>query len=261
MKVRLLLSTQRSGSRLVKSIVETRFPAVLCSGAVLDEPVAFVHQPPALATQPEFPHFWLWYAQQASARAVSVAPDRRMEAFAAYVSQLASLAKPRDILLDLKLNTLRALSGYGDTDHGSSDFADFVIGNQLPVLHLIRKNTLRLLVSRQLAREPIAKLHLNSKTLLADIDQAHRLTHDYQTLFRAHAGYEEIAYEDCATHLRALGHFLHKKSAPAVHAPFALKTRLPEDLSAVVENWSDVLRVLRGTPHAWMAEAQLLAAA
>ena len=277
MKVRLLISTQRSGSDLLTSIVESRFPAVLCSGQILDEPVAFVHQAPALATHPEFPHFWLWYAQAAAARIISVAPDRRLEAFATYLSQLGALAQPHDLLLDIKCNTIRALSGYWDTEHGSGDFASFIASCQIPVLHLIRRNTLRLLVSRQLARvgqppdrEPMPKIHLNPKCLLAEIEQAQRLTHDYQNLFRAHPGYEEIVFEDLlrehefvhsGVHIRALGHFLEKKSAPPQKVPLPLKKQLPEDLAAVVENWPDILRVLRGTPHAWMAEAQLLAAA
>ncbi len=102
MSVRLLLSTQRSGSHLLKALIEARFPAVVCSGEVLDEPVAFAHQLPALATAPEFPHFWLWYELEAAARSISVAPDRRIEAFDAYLSKLHTLVKPKDVLVEVK---------------------------------------------------------------------------------------------------------------------------------------------------------------
>jgi hypothetical protein len=284
MKVRLLLSTQRSGSHFLKSLIESRFSSIVCSGEVLEEPVAFVRQFPALASHPEFPHFWLWYALAAGARSISVAPDRRIEAFGTYLSQLSALAKPKDLLVDIKCNTIRALSGYWDTDHGSSDFAAFIASRQIPILHLIRKNILRVIVSQQLARqtgvwhrtenrpasELMPKIHLNTKRLLAEIQQAHRLTQDYQTLFRGQPGYEEIVYEDVVrereyvhsgVHLRALGHFLEKKCVPPHQMDLPFKKMTPEDLSEVVDNWPEVLRALRGTECGWMAETPLLAAA
>jgi len=284
MKVRLLLSTQRSGSHFLKSLIESRFPGVVCSGEVLEEPVAFVRQHPALASHPEFPHFWLWYALETAARRISVAPDRRMEAFGAYVAKLGALAHPNDLLIDIKCNTIRALSGYWDTDHGSRDFASFIANRQIPVLHLIRRNILRGIVSQRMARpsevrHPVEqlpasaarpKIHLRPKTLLAEIQQDHRLTQDYQALFRGHPGYEEVSYEDVVregnyvhsgVHLRALGHFLEKKSVPPRQTEHPFKKITPEDLSEMVENWPEVLRALRGTEYAWMAETPLLAAA
>jgi len=284
MKVRLLLSTQRSGSHLLKSLIESRFPSVVCTGEVLEEPVAFIRQFPALASHPEFPHFWQWYALEAGAHNISVAPDRRIEAFGTYLSKLSALAKPKDLLVDVKCNTIRSLSGYWDTDYGSNDFASFIANRLIPVLHLIRKNTLRAIVSHQLARQSgvwhrtgeqssnqaTPKIQLNPKGLLAEIQQAQRLTQDYQNLFRDHPVYEEIVYEDIVrereythsgAHLRTLGHFLDKKSSAPPHAELPFKKMTPENLSEVVENWREVLSALRGTEYGWMAEPQLLAAA
>jgi hypothetical protein len=284
MSVRLLLSTQRSGSQFLKALIESRFSSVLCSGEVLEEPVAFAHQFPALASHPEFPHFWLWYELEATARSISVAPDRRIEAFSIYLEKLTALAKPKDLLVDVKYNTIRALSGYWDTENGSHDFASFVRDRQIPVLHLVRKNILRGIVSHQLARqtgvwfrtseraahELAPKIRLNPKTVLADIQDIHRLTQDYRVRFEGHSGYHEIIYEDVVrereqtrseNHLRGLGNFFSRKPSAINQAAIFFQKVTPEDLSEVVENWDEVLRAIRGTDHGWMGQSPLLAAA
>jgi hypothetical protein len=55
MSVRLLLSTQRSGSQFLKALIESRFSSVLCSGEVLEESVAFADQFLAIANWDEVP--------------------------------------------------------------------------------------------------------------------------------------------------------------------------------------------------------------
>jgi LPS sulfotransferase NodH len=283
MKVRLLLSTQRSGSHFLKSFVESRFPSVICSGEVLEEPVAFARQLPALSSHPEFPHFWLWYASEAAARSISVAPDRRIEAFELYLTKLTALASPKDVVVDAKYNSIRSLSGYWDTDHGSNDFVSFITGHQIPVLHLIRKNILRVIISHKLAQqtgiwhrskerpqdELLPKIRLNPGNVLSYIQYAHELTQNYQGLFSGCPNYEEIAYEDLVRerdyphtgpNLRTVAHFLGKKAAASNQATLPFKTT-PEDPSEVVENWDEVHRTLRGTEYGWMVQAPFLAAA
>jgi hypothetical protein len=80
MNVRLLLSTQRSGSHFLKSYIESHFSGVVCSGEILREPGALARQYPALPNQPEFPHFWPWYEARSAEGKISVAPDKRLEA-------------------------------------------------------------------------------------------------------------------------------------------------------------------------------------
>jgi hypothetical protein len=279
-----LLSTQRAGSYFLKSLIESRFSSVVCTGEVLEEPVAFAGQFPALAGHPEMPLFWLWYELQAASRSISVAPARRLEAFEIYLSKLDALAKPKNLLVDVKYNTLRALGGYWDTENGSGDFTSFVASRQIPVLHLIRKNTLRILISHELAKktnvwlrtrertgsELLPKIQLNPKTILAEIQSLHRLTADYQARFNNHPGYQEIIYEDIVGerergpnggHLRTLGQFFGKKASGVNLSAIPCKKITPEDPSEIVENWDEVLRALHYTEHGWMAQTPLLAAA
>jgi hypothetical protein len=237
-----------------------------------------------LSSHPEFPKFWLWYELEAAARNISVAPDRRIEAFEAYLSKLSALVKPKDLVIDAKYNSIRSLSGYGDTEYGSHDFTSFITSRQIPVLHLIRKNTLRVVLSNQLARqtgvwhrtterspeEPLPKIRLNPKAVLVDIRYALKLTQDYQSRFAGYPGYEEIVYEDLVrergfpqtgANLRTLAHFLDKKPSGPSLAAIPFKKTTPEDPSEVVENWDEVIRTLRATEFGWMAQTPLLAAA
>ncbi len=283
MCVRLLLSTQRAGSHFLKALVESRFSSVACTGEVLEEPVAFARQFPALASHPEMPLFWLWYELQAASRSISVAPSRRLEAFEIYLAKLEAAARPKSLLVDVKYNTVRALGGYWDTEHGSGDFISFIQSRQIPVLHLIRKNTLRVIISHQLAkqtgvwhrkkdrtaREIVAKIRLNPNTILDEIHANHRLTLDYQARLEGHPGYQEIIYEDMVRErensqpgpLRALGQFFGKKPSSVNLAAIPFKKITPEDPAQIVENWDEVVRALSCTEHAWMAQPPLLAAA
>jgi len=284
MQIRLLLSSRCSGSHFLKLYIESRFPSVICSGELLEEPIFFARQLPTLSSQPEFPHFWLWYALEASARTISVAPDRRFEAFETYIRKLSLTIKPKDLVIDTKYQSIRSLSGYCDTEYGSNDFTSFITSRQIPVLHLIRKNTLRALVSHKVAEqtavwhrstdrasdEVLPKVRLDAKGLPFEIRYAHRLTQDYQNRFAGYPGYEEIVYEDLMrelnfpqtnSNLRTLAHFLDKRPTGPNQATFRAKKTALEDPADFVENWDEVIRVLRATEHAWMVQAPLLAAA
>jgi len=284
MNVRLLLSTQCSGSHFLKSYIESHFAGVVCSGEILREPGELARKYPALPTQPEFPHFWPWYEAQAAAGKISVAPDRRLEAFANYLSELSAAVDPGDLVIDAKYNSLRSLSGYCDTDYGSHDFTSFITSRNIPVLHLIRKNILKAIVSTKLAleigaghhsqqRSPgerLPSIRLNPKNVLFEIRYAFKLTQDYQNRFSGYANYDEVVYEDFVReqnypepgiYSRVLALFLDKTPAAAVQTPLPFKKTTPEDPSEVVENWQDVIRLVRTTEHGWMTDAPLLAAA
>ena len=284
MKVRLLLSTQRSGSHFLKSFIESHFPAVVCSGEILRQPGSLARQYPALAHHPEFLHFWPWYESEAAAGKISVAPDQRMVAFAAYLAKLSEQVRPGDLVLDIKYNSIRSLSGYWDSDYGSHDFTSFITSRNIPVLHLIRKNILKTIVSNKLALETgvwhraeerredeaLPKVRLNPKSVLFDILYAFKLTQDYQVRFSGYPRYEEIIYEDFVreqdlpepgVNLRTLSCFLERSPIASRPVTLPFKKTTPADPAEVVENWPEVIRILRTTEHGWMTDAPYLAAA
>ncbi|HEY0255884.1 MAG TPA: hypothetical protein VGC39_00460 [Candidatus Methylacidiphilales bacterium] len=283
MNVRFLLSNQHSGGDFLKTFIESRFPSVICSGEVLAEPVAFARQLPALSDHPELPHFWLWYELEAATRSISVSPDRRIEAFEAYLLKLGALARPKDPVIDLKYNGIRSLSGYADTEYDSNDFATFVADRQIPLLHLIQRNTLQVILAQKRAHqaalwphqdrstnEPLPRIRLSPPEVLSEIRYLTSLTQDYQKRFNSYPGYEEVNYEDLAreqdhpeigVNLHTLVHFLERKAAAPSVTTLPFKKATQEDPSDAVENWGEIVRVLEATEYEWMVQNPLLAAA
>lgn len=284
MKVRFLLSTQRSGSHFLKSFIETHFANVICSGETLENPFSPAHQAPTLSTHPEVLHFWPWYKREAADGNISGAPEKRIEAFEVYLTKLAALTAPRDLVIDTKYNSIRALSGCKDTEYGPEDFISFLTSRKIPVLHLIRKNILRTIISYKLARdtgvwhrtverssdEPLPKIRLNPKGVLLEIRYGIKLIQEYQSRFSGYPGYGEIIYEEFiqeqkysepGRNSRILARFLDKMPLVPSQKTLPFKKTTPEDPSEVVENWDEVAGLLQGTNHAWMAQTPLLAAA
>jgi len=276
-------STQCSGSHFLKSYIESHFAGVVCSGEILREPGELARKYPALPTQPEFPHFWPWYEAQAAAGKISVAPDRRLEAFANYLSELSAAVDPGDLVIDAKYNSLVSqrllrhglrLTRFHFVYH-QPEYSGVAFDSQ---------NILKAIVSTKLAleigaghhsqqRSPgerLPSIRLNPKNVLFEIRYAFKLTQDYQNRFSGYANYDEVVYEDFVReqnypepgiYSRVLALFLDKTPAAAVQTPLPFKKTTPEDPSEVVENWQDVIRLVRTTEHGWMTDAPLLAAA
>jgi LPS sulfotransferase NodH len=282
MQARLLLSTQRSGSHFLKSFIEARFPNVACTGEVLEQP--FDKQHPVLPSNPEISRFWPWYIKEAAAKSISAAPDKRISAFEFYLTKLIWLAEPRDLVIDVKYSSIRTLSGYWDSDHGSCDFTTFIRMKEIPVLHLIRRNILKMIVSDKLAREtgnwhltpnkpdPVSlpKIRLEPKKVLRLIIDSDRLTQDYQERFSDYPHYEEVVYEDFVREqkqsepgngLKTLTRFLGKTPHESNQSRIGFRKTTPNDPSEVVENWDEMVHFLTATDYAWMAQSPLLVAA
>ena len=280
MQVRLLLSRQRSGSHFLKSLIEARFTGVVCTGEVLESPADT--QSPVLPAHPEISRFWSWYTREAALGNISAAPDKRIAAFEFYLRNLVWLTKPNQLVIDVKYNCVRSLSGYEDTDHGSTDFTTFIRCAQIPVLHLIRENILKMIVSHELARqtgiwhrtseknalEQLPQIHLDPRKVLSAVVQSDRLTRDYQEHFIDYPGYEEVVYEDLIREqkpsyptLQTVAHFLGRAPVVSTSSDVWCKKTTPDDISEVVKNWEEIAAALRGTEFAWMAQSPLLAPA
>ena len=283
MKIKLLLSTQRSGSHFLKSYIENNFSRAVCSGAVLRSPGALADQYPALPGHPEISHFWPWYERAVLARKISLMPDRRMEALHVYLQELLDLVKPKDLIVDVKYNSLRCLSGFENKDDGTHDFVSFIIQHEIPVLHLIRRNVLRMRVSLLLAQhtgvwhryhqraadEALPKLHIDPQMLLNNIHTMVKLHRDFRQRFAGFPLYEAVHYEEFikepgfphpGPHHLALSRFMEEVPTQPANLDLPYKKTAPENPGEVVENWDEVVRLIRATEHAWMLPASVIAA-
>ena len=122
----------------------------------------------------------------------------------------------------------------------------------------------------RLSYDALPKIRLNPKNVLFEIKYSLKLTQDYQNRFAGYSRYEEIVYEDFlreqnsslpGEQARSLARFLVKKPIESMPGSIALQKTTPDDPSYVVENWDEMVRVLRATEYGWMVQTPLLAAA
>jgi hypothetical protein len=284
MKIRLLLSTQRSGSHFLKSLLEAHFSGVVCSGEILNKPAVVDAKRISARPNAEVPYFWTWYEAEVIAGRLSLAPDQKMAAFEKYLDVLAPADATDDLVLDVKYNTIRTLSGYWDSEYGSGDFVSFISNRKMPVLHLVRRNLFRLYISDLLAQqtgiwhryaersqdEPLPRLRIDFRSLLVHMRYWMSVTEDYRRRLKGQPGYLEIGYEDLVAERESgsfgpsfgtLGSFLEKSPTRTQPVPLRFKKTTPEDPAQVVENWDEICRMLRKTEYGWMAETPFQAAA
>jgi len=277
MKIKVLLSTQRSGSHFLKSFIESSFKNHRCTYEVLQEPTATVETlfTAGAAVGPQSQNFWRWYEKEVLAGKISVNPDQRMEAFYTYLQELLAAFSPRQMLVDIKYNSVHSLSGYWDTDSGSDDFCALLLRHEIPVLHLIRRNALRALISHKLAKstgifhryqersadEPLAKIRLDPASLVKEVNEIVQLRKDYQSRLSSVPGSAEIIYEDFLEELNSPEPGFNLQTLAdfcggSLDWPYAqnlpFKKTTPEDPVEVVVNWMEVVEAIGNTEHAWM---------
>jgi hypothetical protein len=283
MKLRFLLSTQRSGSHFLKNVIEQYFPSVVCSTEILGPPgegsVGY-----AALQHLENSYFWPWYETRIKAGLLTAAPNHRVPAFREFLAELFASVVPRDLLVDIKYNSARSLSGYWDTEIVSHDFVSFVTGTGIPVLNLIRRNILKTIISNHLARttgvwhrtqnrlagETSPKLNLPPKQLLLDVRYAARVVDSYQGCFSSYEAYAEVFYEDIVQEhqqarqgrgLRTLERFFEQKAVTPVNSNTVFKKTTPDNPADVVENWEEIVRLFAHTEFGWMTQEPMRAAA
>lgn len=284
MKVSLLLSTQRSGSHLLKDFVQSHYSGVIPTDEVLRQPdPVLMAKYPALPGRTNVPHFWPWYQREAAGGRISVMPNDRIPVFGRYLDILGRLVSPSDMLLDIKYNSIRSLSGYWETEYGSLDFAGFIAERGIPVLHLMRRNALKTHVSFELADRSdqwhrtgtspageTPRIHLSPAEALRQVEYLCSVANDMRARFETHPGYTEIYYEDFIAELaaaqpgpfqRTLSGFLDKIPLPAPTRAIGYRKTTPDNLADVVENWDEIVSAFQFTKFAAMVSTPPIQAA
>jgi hypothetical protein len=139
---------------------------------------------------------------------------------------------------------------------------DFLLQEDVRIIHVVRRNVLKTLISRETARQrklfhakgsvPVAKITLDIASLRSALD---RISDDnaYWTRIFGRSAYLQLSYEgfvtDKNTELHRIYEFLcvvpdHEVSSNLVKIN-------PDDLSEVVSNFPEVRRALNATPYAW----------
>lgn len=139
------------------------------------------------------------------------------------------------------------------------EVVDWCRHNEVRVVHLIRRNSLKVIVSRQIAAErgiywstrPVEtrKVNLKTRALVARLRESNTLVEKHRALFSS-LPYMEVVYEDFVAdrdaELRRILEFLG--CDVNVQLTSELVKTSPDALDLLIENYEDVRRTLLGTP-------------
>ena len=142
---------------------------------------------------------------------------------------------------------------------------DALVGmRDLRIVHLRRRNTLRALVSLEIAKSTqrfvtftegaeMVRVKLEMDTILHALQSTAQSEHEQRVLWDSH-DLHEVWFEDLAMNpiavTRAVEHFLDVPVGPEPTTP--LFRQNPRSISDMVANYSDLCNTLTGTPFEWM---------
>lgn len=191
----VLLSTQRSGTNLLRSVLDSH-PQVY---GALGEIFHSNH----LADPLRFFSFLLEEVKTDPALAL---PGSRIMEFEKYLEFLDRKLPDQITILDVKYNSLHHLDEWWKGKDGLFDVCKRL---NIPVIHLIRNNVVRTAVSELIANQsrvfvvqkgaenaPLEKLRIEPRALLNRIRNLQRTIEMHRKRYSELAGYIEVHYED-----------------------------------------------------------------
>ncbi|WP_432656152.1 hypothetical protein [Pseudooceanicola sp. 200-1SW] len=202
-----------------------------------------------------------------------VHPQTHPTVFRQFIAALRAEAAGRVIALDVKYFGLNLIPAREDVDARAPFLMRFMREEGAHVVHIIRRNKLRVHVSEQIsiatgrwsaekdhqlvAEKP--RLDLDPDEVLAVIERLERQDRRVAQMLAAGPGAVPLTYEEMftpegmfAAPVAELGQRI-MAPAPVDPRPGNLKMN-PEPLSALIGNFDVVARALRGGPHEWMLD-------
>lgn len=140
---------------------------------------------------------------------------------------------------------------------------------EIKIIHLQRKNLLRVHISRLIAGKTDAwtsreeaglsaedkKVHINVDDLFSDIEESLDYIKDTNNRFRHHEVLE-VFYEDLtANRDHVMEEVFSFLDLPMADLTSDLKKQNPEELSALVSNFEEVMNRLKASEHAYMLDS------
>lgn len=254
-----LIGRQRSGTTVFRNML-SRHGALDCDEIFHGDP------------NPDFPlRFYEFVSERLERDPKLIHPLRHRGQFYAYIDELRKIANGRKLALDVKYFALNLIPQEEDITSDSPFILKYMHEKRANVVHIVRRNKLRIFVSEQMActtgkwsvkdpsslsgRKPKITLDLDlldrfiSRQIILDNIVGDMLDRD-QDVTRLF--YDEM-FDDSGNFSAATRGVAAKlMNLDAVDAtPGNLKMN-PEPLADLVENYDDLEQRLSGTPHDWM---------
>ena len=256
----LLIARQRSGTGALGSVID-KHPELKYLGEVFH---------PANIGQDN--NFFTFFLKFVSENADAMLPDNKYRVFQAFLSEQSKKLEGRIPVVDIKYRSLHHLDGGWRGLVQCPLILQEAMNDELPVIHLTRKNFVQSFVSGRLAEEnqvwharrdqtlDVQSTTINVRALSnyivnseREVDLINEWTATHKRILRF--DYEEMIDEegrlsqDIATRLSenlGIGDFRDRQPS--------FKKQAPKDLVVSVENIDIVRKALKGTEFAWMLE-------
>ncbi len=199
-------------------------------------------------------------------------PGRHQQVFYDYIGYLTELSQGKPIAADVKYNNFPLLTPPYQLKKDGSFILDYIASIRAPIVHIVRRNKLRIYISELIAKKTgvwgthntarITEDRLGLKINIQDMKQKlNGIQHSAETAAKhlSRVGnVHNIVYEDM---FDAQGCFAPPviqlvkdllKVETVNPEPAHIKIN-PEALSEIIENYEEVTAALQGTPFEWMA--------
>ncbi len=252
-----LLAKQRSGTRVFGHMLDSHPSVAYCSEVF--------HEKADLKNS--YFHFLKTQIEKNLQNLDYIYPDRRQNSFEDFLVSTGNKYGKDNFVLDIKYNQLHHLNDYWHLINNQPQIFNFIKKNNYPVIHLIRKNILKVLVSQLLAsnhnvwhakHENInnireTKIKLDPDKIMNQIKNRKKEMNRISSFFKSYNNTLTIYYEDLfdetqefsRTTIETLSDFLQVDSNKFNSKPVYVKQT--SFLSNVIENFDEIKESLKNT--------------
>ena len=252
-----LLAKQRSGTRVFGRMLDSHPGVAYCSEIFHEK----------ASEQNSYFHFLKRQIERDLQNIDYIYPDRRLDSFADFLAATGTKYSKDNFILDIKYNQLHHLNDYWHLINNQPQIFKFIKQNNYPVIHLIRRNILKVLVSQLLAanhnvwhakpenidRIQKTKIKLDPDKIIKQIKNRKNEMNRISSFFKSYNNSLTVYYEDLfdenrefsKTTVDALSDFLQVDSSQFNLKPVYIKqTSL---LDSVIENFDEIKESLKNT--------------